>query len=85
MRKIFIRLFETGLTINPKKCMFFRRKIDYLGHTVDSDGISPNSGKVKDIWAFPTPSDVKHVKSSLVLAGFYRLFIKGFAKIADPL
>ncbi|ROT76721.1 pol polyprotein [Penaeus vannamei] len=61
------------------------KKIDYLGHTVDSDGISPNSAKVKDILSFPTPREVKQLKSFLGLAGFYRPFIKGFAKIADPL
>ncbi|ROT70337.1 hypothetical protein C7M84_011387 [Penaeus vannamei] len=85
LRKIFQRLTDAGLTINPKKCTFFQKKINYLGHTVDSDGISPNSAKIEDILCFPTPREVKHVKSFLGLAGFYRPFIKGFAKIADPL
>jgi len=85
LRKIFQRLTDAGLTINPKKCTFFQKKINYLGHTVDSNGISPNSAKIEDILRFPTPREVKHVKSFLGLAGFYRPFIKGFAKIADPL
>ncbi|XP_069987670.1 retrovirus-related Pol polyprotein from transposon 297 [Penaeus vannamei] len=83
LRKIFQRLTDAGLTINPKKCTFFQKKINYLGHTVDSNGISPNSAKIEDILRFLTPREVKHVKSFLGLAGFYRPFIKGFAKIAD--
>ncbi|ROT71890.1 hypothetical protein C7M84_009774 [Penaeus vannamei] len=35
--------------------------------------------------SLPNTEEVKHVKSFLGLAGFYRPFIKGFAKIADPL
>lgn len=84
LHKIFQRFSDAGLTINPKKCTFFRDRIDYLGHTIDS-AISPNSAKVKDILSFPAPKEVKHVKSFLGLAGFYRPFIKGFAKIAKPL
>ncbi|ROT67416.1 hypothetical protein C7M84_014497 [Penaeus vannamei] len=63
----------------------FQFKSMPFGHTVDSNGISPNSAKIEDILRFPTPREVKHVKSFLGLAGFYRPFIKGFAKIADPL
>jgi len=85
LRKVFQRLSEAGLTINPKKCSFFREQIEYLGHTINSDGISPNSSKVKDILDFPAPNNVKQVKSFLGLAGFYRPFIKGFASIAHPL
>lgn len=62
LSRILERLSDAGLTINPEKCIFFCQKIDYLGHTVDSDGISPNSAKVKDVLTFPTLREVKHVK-----------------------
>ncbi|XP_037774531.1 uncharacterized protein LOC119571186 [Penaeus monodon] len=63
----FQRLSEAGLTIIPKKCSFFRKQIENLGHTINSDGISPNSSKVKDILDFPAPNNVKQVKSFLGL------------------
>lgn len=28
------RLSVAGLTINPKKCVFFHRRIEYLGYTI---------------------------------------------------
>ncbi|XP_042873506.1 uncharacterized protein LOC122254087 [Penaeus japonicus] len=35
------------------------RQIDYLGHTIDSNGLTPNSRKIDDILDYPQPKDVK--------------------------
>ncbi|ROT79767.1 hypothetical protein C7M84_001508 [Penaeus vannamei] len=85
LRKIFQRLTDAGLTINPKEMHILPEENQLPRSHSDSNGISPNSAKIEDILRFPTPREVKHVKSFLGLAGFYRPFIKGFAKIADPL
>ena len=53
--------------------------------TISRDGVSPDPSKVKAIENFPIPSDTKDLKSFLGLAGYYRRFIKHFAKIAKPL
>jgi len=83
--KIFSRLSEAGLTINPQKCRFFASSLEFLGHTVTSAGISPNDDKVKSISNFPVPKDQHQIKSFLGLAGFYRPFIPHFGSIASPL
>ena len=85
LRQVFERLSSAGLTINPKKCQFFRNKLQFLGHTLTSDGIAPNEDKVLAVKNFPTPQNQKELKSFLGLSGFYRPFIRDYGTIAAPL
>ena len=57
----------------------------YLGHIVSHNGIQPDPDKVNAVRDFPIPRKVKHVRSFLGLANYYRRFIKNFANIAGPL
>ncbi|ROT65764.1 Retrovirus-related Pol polyprotein from transposon 17.6 [Penaeus vannamei] len=83
--QVFERLASAGLTINPGKCQFFRSELDFLGHTLTSNGIAPNQNKVQAVIDFPRPQNQKDLKSFLGLSGFYRPFIKDYGSIAQPL
>ena len=41
--------------------------------------------KVKDVLDWVPPTTVTQIRSFLGLAGYYRCFIKGFSKIANPM
>ena len=84
-RKLFLRLRNANMTIEPKKCEFMKEKAEYLGHIVGNGKIEPNPKKVKAIREYPVPKNQKKVKQFLGLASYYRKFIKGFARIAKPL
>ncbi len=47
LRQLFLRLREHGLVIYLEKCMFGARTIDFLGHRVTADGVSPLPSHVK--------------------------------------
>lgn len=70
LRHVFQRLSDAGLTINAKKCLLFHRPVEYLGHIINSDSISPNSIRVKKYIDFPFPKDIRRIKSFLGFAGF---------------
>ena len=82
---VFKMLAENGLKLKIKKCYFFRKKIDYLGHVVSSEGVSPSEQKVHSVLTYPEPRNVKEVSSFLGLASYYRKFIRAFAEKAHPL
>lgn len=56
-----------------------------LGHVVSEKGIEVDKAKVDVIAKLPFPKNVKHIRGFLGHAGFYRRFVKDFAKIAQPL
>ncbi|KAL0442216.1 UNVERIFIED_CONTAM: Retrovirus-related Pol polyprotein from transposon.6 [Sesamum radiatum] len=55
------------------------------GHVISSRGIEVDKAKVDLIVNLPYPTSVREIRSFLGHAGFYRRFIKDFAKIAQPL
>ena len=64
--------------MKKSKCSFFSREIQYTG-------IRPLPAKTQAIQHMQPPMTPKQVSTFLGLVGYYRKFIKGFAKIAKPL
>jgi hypothetical protein len=79
------RLGKAGLRLNPNKCTFGAREVNYLGHNVTSEGVRPGTDKTKALKEIKAPIDVKQVKSFVGLANYFRGYIKNFAMIAAPL
>ncbi|XP_076291058.1 uncharacterized protein LOC143214206 [Lasioglossum baleicum] len=82
---IFTVFREAGLTINLRKCHFFKSQIEYLGFEVSALGIQPSERKVECVRSFPTPKTARDVRSFVGLASYFRRFVKGFAFVAKPL
>ena len=79
------RLSEAGLMLKPSKCHFICQEVQYLGHLLSPEGIRPNPERIAAVREYTTPRSVKEVRQFLGLASYYRRFVKGFAKIAQPL
>lgn len=74
-----------GLKLQLLKCKFAYTTMEYLGFVISKDGILPGIGKTKAILQFPMPSDIRSVHSFLGMCQFFKRFIPGFARIANPL
>ncbi len=61
LRQVLTILRENGLQINPAKCIFAAASLSFLGHNVDSTGISPLKRHVQALMDFPPPSDLKQL------------------------
>jgi O-acetyl-ADP-ribose deacetylase (regulator of RNase III) len=85
LREVFDRLRQYNLKLQPAKCEFMRREVNYLGHIISEDGIRPDPKKTACLTNFPVPRNPKEVKSFLGLAGYYRKFVKDFSQISKPL
>ena len=48
-------------------------------------GVAADPRKIEAVCAFPTPTNLKHLRSFLGLASYYKRLIPNFAKIANPL
>lgn len=85
LERVLEKLKFANLTINFKKCQFFRKSLQYLGYIVDEHGLRTDPEKVRAILDFPIPKSPKEVKMFLGTASWYRRFIRDFASIAAPL
>lgn len=79
------RLADAGLSLKFSKCHFCKPSLRYLGYIVTREGLSPDEEKVIAIKNFPRPRTVKQVKQVLGMTGYYRRFIQGYARVAEPL
>jgi hypothetical protein len=79
------KLRDNQLYAKFSECEFSIGEVPFLGHIISNRGISVDPAKVKEIVAWSIPTIVTEIRSNLGLAGYYRIFIEGFSKIAKPM
>ena len=79
------KLKSANLSMKKSKCSFFSKEIQYLGHILSATGKQPLPSRSHAIQNMKPPVTPKQVRAFLGLVGYYRKFIKGFAKIAKLL
>lgn len=82
---VFHRLWKHGLKLRVDKCSFLQPEVGFLGHVVTRHEVKPDPAKVEAVQNWPVPTTIRDIRAFLGLAGYYRRFIAGFAKIARPL
>ena len=82
MLEVLRRLEENDLFVKLEKCTFKAMEVEFLGMIVGTEGIKMNQSKVSAILDWPTPKNVRGVRSFLGLANFYQPFIQDYAKVA---
>lgn len=83
--KVLNKIRAAGLRLKPKKCLFVKLQVEYLGHVVSAMGIETDPKKIEDIQEYPIPVNVKEIHCFVGLASYYKWFIRHFARIASPL
>ena len=85
VRVVCQRLTNHGLVVNTAKCQFGSPEIDFLGHHVNEQGITPLPIRVKDILGFPQPATKKKLQEFLGMVNFYHRFIPHASGLMQPL
>jgi len=82
---VFSRLIEYNMKASRTKCEFARTELTYLGHVVNSLGISTDPKKIEAVKNMPEPTCILELESFLGKAGYYQRFIDDYANIVVPL
>ncbi|KAL6730064.1 hypothetical protein Aduo_001060 [Ancylostoma duodenale] len=85
LSKVFEALRKANLKLNPWKCKLFKRRVDFLGHVIDEEGLHTDPAKVKSILQYPLPKDRTELRTFLGMCSYYRKFVLGFSKVAGEL
>ena len=75
LKKIFQVLAENGFVINCDKCVFGKTSLNFLGHTVSKNSITPPADRVDCILWIQEPDSVKTFQEFLEAINFYHRFI----------
>ena len=85
LRQLFMKLREADLKLKEVKCNFLKKHIQYLGHIVLGEHITPMPEKLACIKEMPPPKTPKEVKQFLGLIGYYQKFMPRFSDLSRPL
>ncbi|KGK36195.1 hypothetical protein JL09_g4655 [Pichia kudriavzevii] len=85
VKEVLSTLRKHKLITKKSKCRFFYQEFRFLGHVVTPICIQTALEKIKKVKSWPTPNTIKEAQSFIGLTSYYRRFIKGHSKIANPI
>ena len=85
LRAVCERLSKYGIVINPNKCAFGASELEFLGHHINSSGITPLQDKVQAIRDFPQPDTQRKLRRFIGMVNFYHRFLPHCAELMQPL
>ena len=72
LEEVFKRFSYSGITLNPSKCKLGLTRVEYVGHTIDENGLHFTRSKLDKVLNFPRPETKKKMKSFIGLANYFR-------------
>src|SRR5260221_5279901 len=84
-QEILQTLHSYKLFLQPEKCKFKHREVDYLGLVISKDHVAMDPVKFQGVTDWLQPAKVKDVQSFIGFMNFYWRFICDFCEIAHPL
>ena len=85
LRQLFQLLSTNDLVINKTKCAFRFDKLDFLGHHVSADGITPLPDRIVALRRRDPPSDRTSLQRFLGMVNYYHRFLPDIAAVLAPL
>ena len=71
--------------MNPDKCSFGLSEVEYVGHTINANGLTFSREKIDKVLQIETPILGKDLKSFLGVAVYFIDNIRNYATIVKPL
>ena len=84
-KRVLQRLTEHDLYLKIEKCKFNQKEVEFLGMIIRHNEVIMDPVKLAGIADWPIPKNVKEVRSFLGFGNFYRKFINGYSKLAEPM
>ena len=85
LHRVLSILNQHKFQLNTDKCEFIRTTINYLGHTINSNGTTPLHDRIEKILNLPQPKNLKEANAFIGGIGYYRKYIKDYTKVAAPI
>ena len=85
IRAVFKCIRQAGLKLTIEKCHFGVRQVEFLGRTISSDGVLPQSHKIQNfLTKLRFPKSKKALQRYLGFVNYYRNYIPRMAEKLNP-
>lgn len=82
---IFDKLLKYNITLNPKKCRLGMSKVEYVGHTIDKNGLHFSTEKLNKVLDFPLPKTHEDMRSFIGLCTYFSRHVEHFTELTHSL
>ena len=85
VKKTMKKLKEAGYRLHPKKCEFFQKEAEWMGHKIDQNGIRPLQDKLEAITKINKQKNEKELKSFVGATHYLSNYIENLSAQSDRL
>lgn len=85
LKNVMKRLTDANLKLNKEKCELRKKEIEFLGHRISKDGVSPDPAKIAAITSLAAPTNVTELRRILGMVNFLGRFIPHLSTILHPM
>ena len=85
LHSVLQKIAAAGVTLNEAKCEFNKQCITFLGHVIDSNGISQDPEKTEAITKMKQPQTTTELRRFLGMVNQLSRFTPNIAEISQPL
>ena len=76
---------DSGLKLNPRKCVFRQTELTYFGHLTGGDGIKPNPDRVEALLKLSRPNNVSELRTVLGMFQYLGKFVYDMSSVMKPM
>ena len=85
VRRVLRRCIALGVKLGKPKCVFAASSADWVDRNISEAGLRKRDDHVAPLMEWPVPTTAKSLGRFLNVAGYYRDFVAGFARVTAPL
>jgi hypothetical protein len=85
LEKVLRRFNDKDVRLNPKKCRFGVKQVEYVGHLIDAEGRRFTEAKISKAVDFAVPKTVKAVRGFVGMANYFADHIKDMSLLLHPI
>ncbi|KAJ8410590.1 hypothetical protein AAFF_G00194940 [Aldrovandia affinis] len=81
LQRVMEQLESAGLKLNAEKCAQRQRKLHFLGHEINVDGVRPDPAKVSAINKLSPPENVQELKRVLSMVNYLGKYVPNLVTV----
>ena len=85
LARVFQLLLSKDLRLKREKCFLGLSQVEYVGHIVNSVGVTLSNKRREALQNMPPPTSTASLRSFLGIANYFRPFVPDYAQLSKPL